>query len=47
MVSVVVDTPTELTDEQEQLLQAFAASRGEEVGVADTGLMSKIRSAFR
>jgi molecular chaperone DnaJ len=47
MVHVVVDTPTDLSDEEEELLRQLAASRGEEVGVADTGLMSKIRSAFR
>ena len=47
ILQVVVDTPTDLTEDQEQLLQSFAESRGEEVGVADTGLMSKIRSAFR
>jgi molecular chaperone DnaJ len=47
MLHLVVDTPGDLTDEQEQLLRAFAESRGEEVGVEDTGLLSKIRSAFR
>ena len=47
LVQVVVDTPTELSDDEEQLLRTFAASRGEEVAPVDTGLMSKIRSAFR
>ena len=46
-VHVVVDTPTDLSAEQEELLRAFAESRGDEVGPPDSGLMSKIRSAFR
>jgi molecular chaperone DnaJ len=47
LVQVVVDTPTDLTDEQDELLRTFAESRGVEVGPTDSGLMSKIRSAFR
>jgi molecular chaperone DnaJ len=47
LVQVVVDTPTDLTDEQDEILRSFAESRGDEVGPTDTGLMSKIRSAFR
>ena len=43
----MVDTPTDLTEEQDELLRTFAASRGVEVGPADSSLMSKIRSAFR
>ena len=46
MVSIVVDTPTDLTKEQEELLRQLAAQRGEEVAPADEGIMSKIRSAF-
>ena len=47
IVSVVVDTPAELTDEQEELLRQLAAARGEEVGPTDQGILSRIRSAFR
>jgi molecular chaperone DnaJ len=42
----VVDTPTDLTKEQEELLRRFAAERGEEVAPPSEGLFSKIRSAF-
>lgn len=47
LVRVVVDTPTRLTDEEDELLRRFAALRGEEVAPADTGFFSKIRSAFK
>ncbi len=47
LVRAIVTTPQDLTDEQEELLEAFAASRGEEIARPDTGLLSKIRSAFR
>ena len=47
LVQVVVDTPTELDAEQEELLRQLAALRGEEVAPADTGFLGKIRSAFQ
>jgi len=47
LVQVVVDTPTDLTEDQEELLRDFAARRGDEVAPVDTGLMAKIRSAFK
>ncbi len=47
LVQAVVDTPTELSDDQEQRLRDFAESRGEEIVAVDSGLLSKIRSAFR
>jgi molecular chaperone DnaJ len=47
LVQVVVDTPTGLSKEEEDLLRRFAASRGEDVAPVDTGLFSKIRSAFK
>ena len=47
LVHVTVATPLDLTDEQVELLEQFAASRGEEIARIDQGLMSKIRSAFR
>jgi hypothetical protein len=42
-----VDTPTDLSDDQEQQLRHFAETRGEEIVAVDSGLLSKIRSAFR
>src|SRR5437764_244597 len=47
LVQVMVDTPTHLSTEQQELLRRFAAERGEEVAPADTRLFSKIRSAFK
>ncbi len=46
-VQVVVDTPDKLTKEQESLLRLLAAERGENVAPADSGLLGKIRSAFK
>jgi molecular chaperone DnaJ len=49
-VHVVVETPTALTAEQDELLRQFAASRGEEVSPpgagSNQGVFSRIRSAF-
>jgi molecular chaperone DnaJ len=47
IVSVVVDTPTELTKAQEDLLRQLALERGEEVAPPEAGLLSKLRSAFK
>jgi len=47
VVMVMVDTPTDLDDEQDELLRRLAASRGEEVAPKDTSILSRIRSAFR
>jgi molecular chaperone DnaJ len=47
LVQVVVDTPKDLTKEQEDILRLFASSRGEEVAPAETGFMAKVRSAFK
>jgi molecular chaperone DnaJ len=47
LVHVVVDTPTDLGKAEEDLLRRLAALRGEEVAPADSGLFSKIRSAFK
>jgi molecular chaperone DnaJ len=46
LVEVVVQTPTNLTKEQEELLRRLAAERGEEVAGAEEGLLSRLRSAF-
>jgi len=47
LVQLVVDTPTELTPAQDRLLRELAAERGEAVDPPGTGLLSKIRSAFK
>ena len=47
LVHVVVDTPIALGQDEEQLLRELAALRQEEVAPADTGFLSKIRSAFK
>ncbi|MDP9387692.1 MAG: molecular chaperone DnaJ [Actinomycetota bacterium] len=47
LVQVVVDTPTSLSPTEERLLRELAAARGESVDPPDTGLFSKIRSAFK
>lgn len=47
LVRVVVDTPTGLSASQDALLRELAAERGEEVAPADTGVLSRIRSAFK
>lgn len=45
-VRVVVETPTKLSDAEEEALRAFAAARGEEIAAADAGFFSRIKSAF-
>ena len=47
LIEVVVDTPTELSRDEEELLRQLAALRGEEVAPAETGFLSRIRSAFK
>lgn len=47
VVTVAVDTPTDLTSSQEELLRRFAAERGETVTPPEAGLLSRIRSAFK
>jgi molecular chaperone DnaJ len=47
LISVVVDVPTELTKEQEDLLRHLAALREETVAPQEAGLLSKIRHAFK
>ncbi len=45
--TVVVDIPTDLSKEQEELVRRLAEIRGEEVAPPDAGFMSKLRSAFK
>jgi molecular chaperone DnaJ len=47
IVTVVVDVPTDLTKEQEELLRQLAAARGEAVAPPEAGFLSKLRSAFK
>ena len=47
LVRIVVDTPTGLAPDEEQLLRELAAARGEIVDPPESGLFSKIRSAFK
>ena len=47
VVRVVVETPTALDGTQEELLRRLAAERGEAVAPPGSGLLSKIRSAFK
>jgi molecular chaperone DnaJ len=47
IATVVVDVPTDLTARQEELLRQLAAERGETVHPPDTGLLGRIKSAFK
>ena len=47
IVTVVVDTPEDLSKEQEELMRQLAELRGEPVAAPDSGFMSKLRSAFK
>jgi molecular chaperone DnaJ len=47
ILTVVVDTPTGLSKEQEELMRRLAEARGEEVAPPDAGFMSKLRGAFK
>lgn len=43
---VDVEVPTDLSEQEADLLRAFAESRGESVGERSTGLFARIKSAF-
>lgn len=47
LVQVAVDTPTDLSKEQEELLRLLATARGEDVAPPDTGFLARVRSAFK
>ena len=47
VVQIFVDTPTNLSKPQDELLRQFAADRGEEVAPADHGFFARIKSAFK
>jgi len=44
---VLVDVPTELSDEEEDLIRQLAELRGDDVSPPPAGLMSRLRSAFK
>jgi molecular chaperone DnaJ len=47
LVNVVVDVPTELDEDEEEALRRFAEMRGESVAPPPSGLITKLRSAFK
>ncbi len=47
LVQVVVDTPADLSREQEEILRMYATARGEDVAPAESGFLAKVRSAFK
>jgi len=47
LLTVMVETPTDLTPEQAELLGQLAESRGESIKPPDTSMIGRIRSAFR
>lgn len=46
-VEIFVDTPTDLSEDEIELLRKLAELRGETVTPPETGLLSRIKSAFR
>jgi molecular chaperone DnaJ len=47
LVRVSVETPSEMSREEEQLMRQLAELRGEPVAPSDTGFFSRIKSAFK
>jgi molecular chaperone DnaJ len=47
LVTLVVDVPDELDEDEEELLRRLAELRGDDVAPPPSGLMSKLRSAFK
>jgi molecular chaperone DnaJ len=47
IVRVLVEVPTDLTAEEEDLLRQFPEQRGDEVAPVDASFLTRIRSAFR
>lgn len=47
LVDVVVGVPTELSEDEEEVIRRLAELRGEVVAPPPSGLMSKLRSAFK
>jgi len=47
IVELLVETPTDLTEEEEELLRRFAEIRSEHVAPSDPGFFNKVKSAFK
>lgn len=47
ILAIVVDTPTDLSEEAEDILRQLATERAEAVAPPDDGLLARFRSAFR
>ena len=47
LIDVVVDVPTDLSEEEEEVVRQLAELRGEPVAPSASGLISKLRSAFK
>jgi len=47
IVELVVETPTDLTEEQDALLRQFAELRSEDIAPPDEGFFGKVKSAFK
>jgi len=47
LVRISVDTPTDVSREEEELVRQLAELRGEPVAPPDTGFLSRIKSAFK
>jgi molecular chaperone DnaJ len=47
LVEVVVDVPTDLSEDEDEIIRRLAELRGEQVAPPPNGLISKLRSAFK
>lgn len=47
LVQVIVDTPVDLSEEEEEMIRRLAESRGEEVTPGEKGLMTRLRHPFK
>jgi molecular chaperone DnaJ len=47
LVRLIVDVPRKISPEEEALLRQLAELRGDDVAIAEAGLFSRIRSAFK
>jgi molecular chaperone DnaJ len=47
VIEVVVEVPTDLSRDDEELLRQFAHQRGDQVAEPDPGLLSRLKSAFK
>ena len=47
LVHVRVDMPTDLTDEEEELLRQFAELRGDDVAEPESGFLGRLKGVFK